>query len=536
MSTSRQSRPVLLTIEDDPLVRTSLALYLSDRGYRVLEAGDGRTGIELFHAHQPEIVLLDLRLPKVDGLEVLKAIHSASPDTPVIIVSGMGTLDDVITAMRNGAWDYVRKPITDMDLLSMSIERALVQLRLKQENEQYRKHLEEEIEKRTIELQQAQKVEAIGTLAGGIAHDFNNILGVILGYTELSLMDDDPGRIRENLIQIQQAGHRATDLVRQLLTFSRKKRGERQPCSIVPIVKEAAKMLSASLPATVEIKTRIQAGQEMVMADPTEIHQVIMNLCTNGFHAMPEERGILEIELEPCRLQQPLTASRGELGAGEYLRLRVRDNGRGIPDTAMTRIFDPFFTTKEPGKGTGLGLAVVDSIVTGCGGGIRVESRPGHGTTMDCYFPVIDRGPAQRPDDEHREPVHGKGEILLIDDDPALAELGRNMLTWLGYTVTAKTSGLLGLETFRKDPDRFDLVITDQTMRGLPGTELIRLLREIRPDLPVILCTGYSSVISPEKLEELGVNRFLMKPLTLSVLSRTVARILKQEPSPSHRS
>ncbi len=519
------SSPVLLTIEDDPLLRSTLTTYLNRYDYTIIEAENGQQGLEQFNRYKPDIVLLDLRLPVLDGLDVLYTIHTSSPETPVIIVSGMGTFDDVVTAMKNGAWDYIQKPITDLALLQISIDKALLHIRLRQENEHYRKNLEEEVRQRTAELHQAQKLEAIGSLAGGIAHDFNNILGIISGYTELSLLSNNPETIADNLQQIQLAGERATDLVAQILTFSRKGQSEHHPISLHPMIKEVVKMLKASLPATVDILTDITVGSEKIMADPTEMHQVIMNLCTNGFHALKDETGTLRISVQPIEITQSMTTKGIGSDPGEYLRLRVEDNGCGIPTDKINNIFDPFFTTKEAGKGTGLGLAVVHGIVTGCGGFIQVNSVPGEGTIIDLYFPVVEH---TRETGTVSSPAlpHGTGHVLFIDDEPALAKLGQHMLTHLGYQVTACKSSLHGLEIFRARPDDFDLVITDQAMHGLPGSELITLLREIRPNLPVILCTGYSSTLTEKKLASLQVNEFLMKPLTLRALAQGVQQVL----------
>ncbi len=525
MKSSPPSSPVLLTIEDDPLLRSTLTTYLDGYDYTIIEAENGQQGLEQFNRYKPDIVLLDLRLPILDGLDVLYTIHTSSPETPVIIVSGMGTFEDVVTAMKNGAWDYIQKPITDLALLQISIDKALLHVRLRQENEHYRENLEEEVKQRTAELHQAQKLEAIGALAGGIAHDFNNILGVISGYTELSLLSNNPETIPENLQQIQQATERATDLVSQILTFSRKGQSEHHPISMYPVIKEAVKMLKASLPATVDIKTDIAAGLEKIMADPTEILQVVMNLCTNGFHALKEETGTLCIAVQPIEITEAMAKEGIGGDPGEHLRLRVEDNGCGIPADKIQNIFDPFFTTKEAGKGTGLGLAVVSGIVTGCGGFIQVNSTPGEGTAIDLYFPVVEHAQEVRKTNSTPLP-HGSGRVLFIDDEPALAELGQHMLTHLGYQVTACQSSLRGLEIFRARPDDFDLVITDQAMHGLPGSELITLLREIRPNLPVILCTGYSSTLTDKKLNTLQVNKFLMKPLTLRALAQGVQQAL----------
>ncbi len=282
----------ILTIEDDQLVRKAMVAYLKSLNYTVFQAGDGAEGLEIFHRAHPDLVITDLRLPKIDGMEVLSVIRKASPETPVIIASGMGTLGDAIRALQLGARDYVTKPITDMSLIRYAVERALEHAQLVRENKKYQQHLEEEVQKKTAELYQAQKLESIGTLAGGIAHDFNNILAAIMGFTELALFKiEKNSEVAGNLQQVLKASTRAKNLVLQILTFSRKTVTDRHPIQASLIIKEALKLLQATLPSTVQLTQHIRAKEVMIQADPTEIHQVITNLCTNAFHALPNERG-----------------------------------------------------------------------------------------------------------------------------------------------------------------------------------------------------------------------------------------------------
>ncbi|NOQ46562.1 MAG: response regulator [Desulfobulbaceae bacterium] len=522
----------ILTIEDDPLIRCAIATYMESAGYMVLQAENGEQGLECFWQNKPDMVMLDLKLPKVEGLEVLRQIHDNSPETPVIIVSGMGTFEDVIVALKRGAWDYVTKPINDMDLLKHAVDKALVQISLVHENKKYHQYLEKEIEKRTAELNQAQKLEAIGTLAGGIAHDFNNILGAIIGYAELSeLVAGDNERLRDFLQQIKKAGNRASSLVHQILTFSRKSTTGHQSIHISPIVKEALKLLRASLPATIDIQQQIANGPEKIKADPTEIHQILINLCTNSFHAMKDEKGTLEVRLAPVVVDAEMAASSPDLQPDKYLQLTVGDSGCGMDETVLARIFDPFFTTKKQGKGTGLGLSVVHGIVQQNDGTILVRSRPGQGTTVDIYFPVTSEETTVEKTST-APPPEGHERILLIDDEASLTELGKRMLSHLGYTVTTCNNSLEALERFRLEPDMYDLVITDQSMPNLPGSELIEQLRAIRPDLPVILCTGYSSILSEEKIQEIGVNEFMLKPLSMQNLAEKVRSALSSGDAP----
>ncbi|GIX49425.1 MAG: histidine kinase [Candidatus Tectimicrobiota bacterium] len=383
-------------------------------------------------------------------------------------------------------------------------------------------------ERKRLEAQllQAQKMEAIGTLAGGIAHDFNNILAAILGYAELALFDVPEGSpLWCNVQEILTAGRRGRDLVRQILAFSRQRPPQRQPVRLRPLVQEALTLLRASLPSTVELRLRLEAEADTVLADPTQLQQVLMNLCTNAEHAMRPAGGVLEIGLDTVAVTPEFAAAHPPLRPGAHLRLRVRDSGCGMPPEVVSRIFDPFFTTKAPGEGTGMGLAVVHGIVTGHGGAITVESAPGQGTTFDVYLPPADPAPAAAA--AAAEPLpQGRGRILFVDDEPALAQLGQELLSHLGYQVTAYTSSREALAAFRAAPQDFDLVITDQTMPQLTGEALVQELRRLRPDLPIILCTGFSHTLSEAKVAALGLQGFLYKPLVASELAAAVQRAL----------
>ncbi|MBC8316309.1 MAG: response regulator [Desulfobulbaceae bacterium] len=520
-------QPTLLTVEDDPIVRRAIVSYMIKKGYHVYEAEDGQDGIDVFKKKRPDIVLTDLALPVVNGLAFLSFVKKEAPDTPVIIVSGMGTLDDAIKALQLGAWDYITKPINDMALLGHAVSRALERVALEEENKRYQHSLVEEVEKRTAELQQSQKLEAVGTLAGGIAHDFNNILSAIMGYTDLAILDKKYDADHEKKLQmIKKASVRARDLVQQILTFSRRADSIRTPIQIYPTVKEALKLLRASIPTTVEIKHDIAAGPEAIKANPTEIHQIVMNLCTNSLHSMPKETGVLEVTLTPISVSGKLAETVPDLEPGDFLKLTVRDNGCGIDSTVVDQIFDPFFTTKEPGQGTGMGLSVVHGIVHDCGGAIDVSSEPGKGTTFDLYFPVLEKVLAEQARGMVVNLPKGTETVIFVDDEPELAGLGEKLLAYLGYKVVSFTSGGAALEAFRSNPKGFDLVITDQTMPEIPGSELGKEMMKIRPDLPVILCTGHSSIITPEKAKQLGFRDFLMKPLSIHSLANKVRKAL----------
>ena len=378
------------------------------------------------------------------------------------------------------------------------------------------------------QLIQAQKMEAIGTLAGGIAHDFNNILGAIIGYAEMALYDTKKDSMEHyNIDQVLKAGHRAKDLVKQILAFSRKSEQDKKIISLTPVIEEALKLLRASLPTTIEIRQNIEPGLNAIFADPTQMHQVIMNLCTNSAHAMGERGGILNVELHNVDLDPQKAVQYPELNSGPYVRLSIIDTGHGMDSATMDRIFDPYFTTKEQDKGTGMGLAVVHGIIKGHGGGIRVQSKHGKGTRFDILFPVIGKQMESETEELKALPT-GNEHILFIDDEETLIDLGESMLKKLGYRVETRTRPNEALEIFGAAPDRFDLVISDMTMPGMTGDILAAELMKIRSDIPVIICTGYSERIDEQKAGDLGIKGFIMKPFTIRGLSKTVRAVLDQ--------
>ncbi|UCF92647.1 MAG: PAS domain S-box protein [Desulfobacterales bacterium] len=382
-----------------------------------------------------------------------------------------------------------------------------------------RKHLERQ-------LRRAQKMEAIGTLAGGIAHDFNNILSAVMGYTELSLLDVQPGaEIEDNLNEILKASERAKALVGHILEFSRQTEQQRMPLSVTPIVKESLKLLRASLPTTIEIRSHIDADINLIEADPTQILQLMMNLCTNAAHAMRETGGILDVSCTNVAVAADTFLATNLLKAGNYLKLTVRDTGHGMTREVLEKIFDPYFTTKEKEVGTGLGLAVIHGIVESHGGIITAESRSGEGSRFDVYLPAID---GEAVPDSAKTPglPGGRERILFVDDEQTLVEIGKRMLERLGYAVTALGSSVEALELFRNQPGRFDMVITDMTMPNMTGEDLATKLLAIRPDIPIILCTGYSERITEDKALQMGIKGFVMKPVVLNEIAHKIRAIL----------
>ncbi len=375
------------------------------------------------------------------------------------------------------------------------------------------------------QLQQTQKMEAVGTLAGGIAHDFNNMLGVIIGNTELA-MDEVPewSPARHNLEQIETASLRSKDVVKQLLSFCRRTDPEQKPVNISPIIKDSLKFLRSSIPTSIEIQRTIPDTSGTILATPTQIHQVMMNLCINAAHVMSENGGTMEvsvsdIEIAKDEIQDPA------LTQGQYVKISVRDTGDGISKENLNRIFDPYFTTKEVGKGSGLGLSVVHGIVQNHNGVVSVDSEVGIGTTFDVFFPVVEEEPATKEDTDTTIPT-GNEKILFVDDEEAILSMTSEMLERLGYTVTPKSSGMDILETFQAQPESFDLIISDMTMPNITGDKLAERLQQIRPDIPIILCTGFSDRINDEKAKSIGIRALVMKPIVKSVLAKTIRKVL----------
>lgn len=374
----------------------------------------------------------------------------------------------------------------------------------------------------------AQKMEAIGTLAGGIAHDFNNILSAIMGYTDLAIMGiAEESKTKQKLRAVLEASHRAKDLVQQILTFSRHNVQEKKPMNIVPIAKEAIKLLRASLPSTIEIQQQIDDDIGAMEANATQVYQVLMNLCTNAAHAMREDGGVLVVSLTNAEIDEKMAAPTPDLHPGRYVHLTVSDTGHGMAPNVLERIFDPYFTTKKIGEGTGLGLAVVHGIVKSHQGAVKVNSDPGKGSAFHVYFPRADNL-QNVPEIQTPKPLPlGNHEaILFVDDEKALVDLGGEMLECLGYEVVARTSSVEALECFRHQPDRFHLVIADMTMPNMTGDKLAQELLRIRPGIPVILCTGYSERISEAKAKALGIQEFLTKPFDMNHLAHTIRRAL----------
>jgi len=377
------------------------------------------------------------------------------------------------------------------------------------------------------QLTQSQKMQALGTLAGGIAHDFNNILGAILGFTELTWGRMPVGsEEREDLGEVLRAANRAKELVKQILAFSRKAEAAYRPFEVHVVVTEALSLLRQAVPTSIPFVVTVDPSTGLVKADPTQVHQVVMNLCTNAYHAMRERGGTLTVDLRRVQVDDRVASRVPDLKPGEFARLTVADTGPGIDPQTLRRIFEPFFTTKAPGEGTGMGLSVVHGIATQTGGAVGVETVLGTGTTFQVYLPIHHAEAGAAPEQFPPVAERAVGRILLVDDEPALAQVMARRLRGLGFEVTGLTSSEEALRTFLAAPAAFDALVSDQTMPDLTGLELARRIRAARADLPVVLCTGYSDVLDDRALKDAGVDALMMKPVDLERLAAQLQRLL----------
>lgn len=575
----------ILVVDDTPANLLLLTRILTDHGYHVRPASDGALALQSVAAKAPDLILLDVKMPDMDGLEVCRRLKSDahSREIPVLFISALGENAEKVEGFRAGGLDYIVKPFNPEEVLARvgthlrlselvkRLEQTVGKLRdanaelsseikrrkraeealraanedleirvaqrtaeLKHANEQVQhelvEHMRAEEEKIQLEkkLLQSHKMEAIGALAGGIAHDFNNILYPIIGMSEMLLEDLPAGSPEyENMEIIFKAGWRAGDLVKQILSFSRQSEHQKIPVRIQHVLKEVLKLTRSTIPSDIEISQSIQADCGLIMADPTQLHQIAMNLITNAYHAVEASGGRISIELK----QSFLTGKEwmgSSLEPGEYARIIVSDTGCGIDPAVMGKIFEPYFTTKGAGKGTGLGLSVVHGIALELGGDIRVYSEPGKGSTFNVYLPLLQKDFKAASDGSKIIYEFGTERILLIDDEEPIVRLEQMMLEKLGYHVTARTSSIDALALFKTNPDDFDLVITDMTMPNITGDKLARELTAIKPGIPVIICTGFSTKIDEKSAKAMGADGFLLKPIVKSDMARMVRKMLDE--------
>lgn len=426
-------------------------------------------------------------------------------------------------SIRKSYYPELQKRIAELEKAN---EELLLEITERQQAQASQKKLERL-------LRQSQKMEAIGTLAGGIAHDFNNILSAIIGYTELakiSLFNADftnKAKVTNDLEQVLKAGQRAKELVNQILAYSRQQDHQRKPIQVHTIMHEALKLLRSSIPKSVEIRENIVDHDTLILADPTQIHQIIMNLCTNAHHAMREKGGILAVELIHSEIHpHDEKINTLHLTPGPHLLLKVCDNGKGMEKAIQDRIFDPYFTTKKSGEGTGMGLAVVQGIVKSHGGHISVYSEPGKGSSFLIYLPRIIQEDVQADEMYTIQTPTGAERILVIDDESTIADMEQRLLESLGYQVTSITSPFAALQIIAAQPHRYDLILTDMTMPKMNGAELAQKILRIRSDMPVILCTGFSEMMNEKKAKAIGICEYVMKPLIRKDIADAIRRAL----------
>ena len=524
----------VLVVDDDRNVCLALAGLLENLHCDVSMVHDGAVVIEEARTLQPDLILLDLFLPNRSGLEVCHDLRADAllQDTAVFVITGETEVASRRACFEAGADDLLYKPLNP-DELKMRVRNLNRRKNVETELHRIRAELELRVEERTRALQQAnrrltqaQRMEALGTLAGGIAHDFNNILSPIVGYAEMLLEDLDDDENAENVGYILSAANRAKDLVQQILTFSRQKESGTTKLEVHLVVAEATRLLRASLPATIELRHKIDKKCGMVRADPVQIHQVVMNLCTNAFQAMTPQGGTLTIGLREVRIEQEDIVETPGAATGPHVEISVSDTGRGIPQEHIDRVFEPYFTTQEPGRGSGLGLAVVHGIVTSCNGHVELRSRLDRGTTV---FVRIPRAPDVKSIEIPTLFLGAKDSlrVMLVDDEPLLLKVASSMLGRGGHQVVTRLDPGHALVDFESAPEDFDLVILDHSMPGMTGIELGGRMLAIRPEIPLILCTGYSEQIDENTVRDLGFAGYLRKPFGKQELHAVIAKVSK---------
>lgn len=501
----------ILIVEDDAIIVFKLRFTLEELGYTVVDSADtGEGAIECALRSQPDLILMDIRLKgKMDGIEATEKIR-AQMEVPVIFMTAYSDEDKIKRAKKSLPYGYLLKPVQDKEL-EINLEIALHVARVEAE----KRFAEEERRKLQQQLFQAQKMESLGTLSGGIAHDFNNLLFQIMGSIQIAkkrLPESD--RTVKNLSNALQAAHRAKDLVQQILTFSRKTKSEQKPLQLQPIIKEALKLLRSSLPTTIQIDHHIDPNAGAILCDPTQIYQVLMNLCTNAYHSMAGKEGVLTVILK----EDPEDAT---------LKLIVKDTGHGMEQELLDKIFDPYFTTKDTGEGTGLGLSIVHGIVSNHQGRIDVESVIGEGSIFTVSFQLAE--PLEKDLQGQlsgSELPTGDEHILVVDDEEIIVNMEVEILENLGYRVKGFYDSLNAIDYYREHYQEVDLVLTDQTMPKLTGMELTGKILELNSEARIILLTGFSESVTEQQAKAIGVKQFLMKPLDMTKLAVTIRTVL----------
>ena len=561
----------ILSVDDKAENLYMLEALLRGHGHEVDSASNGVTALQLAERCVHDLIISDILMPRMDGFQLCRELKKDERLRHIPFIFYTATYTDprdAAFALSLGADKFLIKPL-EPEAFMKAVDEVIAQKKQSSttpvpqefpEDEsiylkEYNARLIAKLEKKMLDLEaanraliediaereraaieraqleeklrQAQKMEAIGTLAGGIAHDFNNILAGILGFAELGVQEAaDPRSSELHFKEILKAGQRARDLVRQILAFSHHREQDRKAIQLDETVQEALRLLRATLPATIEIVTDLKPGPPSVLADSSQVHQIVTNLVTNGWHAIGDNTaGKVTAELTQFQVDEDFSLTHPDLRPGHYLRLSISDTGHGIPPETLARIFEPFFTTKAPGSGTGLGLSVVHGLMKSFDGAITVYSEPGHGTTFHLYFPALEFGTTEAVPEERPEP-RGRGErILFVDDEPVLAMLGERFLTRLGYTPVVQTDPRAALAHFHDHP--CDIVVTDLTMPHLSGIEFARGIWKMNPNARIVLTTGYSATLDPQRAQELGFRELLLKPYTVRTLGEVVQRALK---------
>lgn len=468
-----------------------------------------------------DVILADHNVPGYSGKAALDYVRRSGYENPFIILSDSKDEAIAVESIRAGASDFVLKD--NLQRLNLAIARELGEAGVRRE----RRKSEEERAKLETKLRHAQKMEAMGRLAGGIAHDFNNILTAILGHAEMAALHLAGNPAMGNIEQVLKASGRAKDLVQQILAFSRQTPTEKKIITLDGIVREASQLLRATIPTSVGISVHIPPTNEPVLADPSQIHQILINLGTNGAHAMKERGGRLDITLETCDVGAPIVRQHPELRAGRHVKITISDSGCGMDAGTLERLFEPFFTTKAPGEGTGLGLAVVHGIVQAHEGAIAVESRQGIGTTFNIYLPAVAPTPVKAPPVSAPPMPRGKGQtILFVDDESSVLALAEAMLKNLGYFTIGCTHPDQALSVFQERQSEIALVVTDLSMPGMTGLDLARRMLETSPNARIVLTSGHAGDLDIEQCSRLGFRGLLTKPFPLRSLAETISKAL----------
>jgi CheY-like chemotaxis protein len=552
----------VLNVDDRADNRYMLETVFRTHGHEVDSASNGVEALRMAERGGYDVIVSDILMPGMDGFQLCREIrrNNRLRHIPLVIYTATYTDPrDAALALGLGADRFLLKPLEPQEFLraidEVVAERKGTQRKpapaeeiedetvyLKEYNsrliqklekkmldlEKAHRELEEDVAKREKleqQLRQAQKLEAIGTLAGGIAHDFNNILAGIIGFADLAGQDAaDPAAVRRDIAEVLKASERARVLVRQILVFSQRQEQERHPMQLHPVIDEALGLLRATIPKTVEIAADLDGSSPTVLADATQIHQVVTNLVTNAWQAIGDRAGRIDVVLQAFDVDADSARTHPDLRPQRYARLTISDNGSGMDAATLERIFEPFFTTKDPGRGTGLGLAVVHGIMRANDGACTVYSQPGKGTSFRLYFPALERE-ALIADETVAPVITGHGErILFLDDEPALAALGATFLTRLGYEPVVETDAARAIERFASE--NFAAVVTDLTMPQMSGLDVGRQLLQIRPDLPLILTTGYNAALNAERVRSLGFRELLLKPYNIRALAKALHEAL----------